>query len=91
MGVSLVVVSYPMTDREAALVKELSEVKKTLAQSLEVNAALEKENTLLRACPESGFVARFRWGGDPTKPIPTGIPGDRPSIKWPEKDFPDAL
>jgi hypothetical protein len=37
-----------MTDREAALVKELSEVKKTLAQSLEANAALEKENTLLR-------------------------------------------
>ena len=37
-----------MTDREAALVKELSEVKKTLAQALEANAVLERENTLLR-------------------------------------------
>ena len=42
------VVSYPMTDREAALVKELSEVKKTLAQALGTVATLEKENTLLR-------------------------------------------
>ena len=37
-----------MTDREAALVKELSEVKKTLAQALGTVATLEKENTLLR-------------------------------------------
>ena len=37
-----------MTDREAALVKELSEVRKTLAQALGTVATLEKENTLLR-------------------------------------------
>ena len=42
------IISYSMTDRAAALRAKLSEVEGKLAQALEANAALEKENTLLR-------------------------------------------
>ena len=56
---------HPMTDREAALAKELSEVKGRLEQALDTVEALEKENTLLRQ--KIGLLIRRVFGASSEK------------------------